>query len=135
MTTRLRDRAPVRRSFWKDTKDICRPTPTPSMTPFSSPTRDDGGRMLDAHPKIFLQGVGIRQATHGAGAAPDRAPVCRGGARQNVVAVGRAKVGTAPAGIDAAGWQTPLVSAGVAAGGVAEESVRRRGALRAESGG
>ena len=100
---------------------------------FKSATRDDGGRVLDARPEVFLQGVGIRRATHGTGAAPDRTPVCGGGARQDAVAVGGAKVGIAPAGIGAAARKAPPVSAGVAAGGSAEESVRRRGALCAES--
>jgi hypothetical protein len=36
-TTRPPQRAPVRRNFWKATKGICRRTPTPSMTHFSSP--------------------------------------------------------------------------------------------------
>jgi transposase len=99
---------------------------------FKSQRGMTGGGVLDARPEVCLQGLGIRRATHGTGAAPDRAPVCSGGARQNAVAVGGAKVGTAPAGIGAAGWQTPPVFAGVAAEGAAEESVRHRGALRAE---
>ena len=56
-----------------------------------------------------------------------------GGARQGAVAVGGAKVGIAPAGIGAAARKAPPVSAGAAAGGSAEESVRRSGALCAES--
>jgi hypothetical protein len=60
---------------------------------FQVGTRHDRGRMLDARPEVFLQSVGIRRATHGTGAAPDRTPVCRGGARQGAVAVGGAKVG------------------------------------------
>ena len=32
-----RERAPARRNFWKDTKGICRRTPTPSTMHFSSP--------------------------------------------------------------------------------------------------
>ena len=34
---RPRGRAPVRRNFWKDTKDTCRRTPTLSRMHFSSP--------------------------------------------------------------------------------------------------
>ena len=69
-----------------------------------------------------------------AGAAPDRTAVCSGGARQNTGAVGGAKVGTARTGMGAAARQAPP-SAGDAAGGSAEESVRRRSALCAESAG
>src|SRR5579883_956879 len=89
--------------------------------------------MLDARPAVFLQGVGIRRAPHGTGAAPDRTPVCRGGARQGADAIGGAKVGIAPAGIIAAAQPAPPVSAGIAAGGPAEESIGRRGAVCAES--
>src|SRR5581483_299575 len=46
---------------------------------FQAPTRDDGGGVLDACAKVRLQGAGIRRATHGTGAAPDRTSVCRGG--------------------------------------------------------
>ena len=58
---------------------------------FQVATRHDGGRVLDARPEIFLQGVGIRRATHGTGAPSDRTPLCRGGARQDAVAVGGTK--------------------------------------------
>ena len=69
---------------------------------FQARTRDDRGRVLDARPEVFLQGVGIGRGTHGTGAAPDRAPVRGGGARQSAVVVGGAKAGIAPAGIGAA---------------------------------
>src|SRR5262249_6498721 len=84
-------------------------------------------------PEVSLQGVGIRRATHGTGAAPGHTPVCRRGARQGTVVVGGTKVGTAPAGIGAAAPATSPVSAGAAATSFAEESVWRRGAVCAES--
>src|SRR5580698_275432 len=79
------------------------------------------------------QGLGNRRVTYGTGAASDRTPVCCGGARQSAVAFGGAKVGVAPAGVGAGTEQAPPVSAGAAAGGSAEESVGRCGALCAES--
>ena len=36
-TTRRREDATARRDFWKDTKDICKPTPTASTMHFSNP--------------------------------------------------------------------------------------------------
>jgi len=52
---------------------------------------------------------------------------------QGAVPTGGATVGIAPADIGAAAWQAPPVSAGTADGGSAEESIRRCGALCAES--
>ena len=72
---------------------------------FQAPTRDDRGRVLDARAKVCVQGVGIRRGTHGTGATPDRAAVCRGRARQGAFAVGGATVGIAPASIGAADRQ------------------------------
>src|ERR1700674_835725 len=89
--------------------------------------------MLDARQEVFLQGAGIRRTTHGSGVAPDRTPVCGGGARQDTVAAGRAKAGIATARIGAAARKTPPVSTEVAAGGSAQESIRRSRALCAES--
>ena len=63
---------------------------------FKARTRNDRGRVLDARPKVFLQGVGIGPA-HGTGAASDRTPVRGGGSRQSADAVGGAKAGIAPA--------------------------------------
>ena len=84
-------------------------------------------------PEVSVQGVGVRRATHGTGPAPDRTPLCSGRARQGAVAVGGAEVGIAPASIRATNRQAPSISAGTAAGGSAEESVRCRGALCSES--
>src|SRR4051794_34092632 len=89
--------------------------------------------MLDAQSQVFLQSIGNGRVAHGTGAAPDRTPVCRGGAGQGTGAVSGAKVGLAPAGIGAAARQAPPVSAGAAAGGSPEKSLRRCGALCAES--
>src|SRR5205814_4015440 len=58
---------------------------------------------------IFLQGDGIRRATHGTGAASDRTRVCRGRARQGAIAVGGTKVGFAPAGIGSAARKAPPI--------------------------
>jgi hypothetical protein len=60
-------------------------------------------------------------------ASLDRKPLCSVRGRQGAVAVGGAKVGITPAGIGAAARQAPLVSAGAAARGSAEESVWCRG--------
>jgi transposase len=91
------------------------------------------GCLLDARPEIFLQGVGIGRAKHGTGIAPDRTALCRGGARQSVIAVGGGAVGIAGARIGAATRKTAPVSAGVAAAGPTEEPVGRGGALCPES--
>lgn len=64
-------------------------------------------------------------------AGPDHVTVW-GGSRQNSVAVGATKVGSAPAGVGAVGWQTRPIGTGIAARGAVEESVWRRGAIRPE---
>src|SRR4051812_46883530 len=67
-----------------------------------------------------------------AGAAPDRAPVSSGGARQGAVAVSGRTAGIAPARVGAADREAPPVSARIAAGSAAEESVWGRSTLCAD---
>ena len=129
-----RERAPARRNFWKDTKGICRRTPTPSTTHFSSPQRGmtEVGCWMHARRYLFKalesDEPHMGPALHLIArlyAVEERAKALSLSAEQRLAL--RQRVSARLIG------QAPPVSAGAAAGGSAEESVRRRGALCAES--
>ena len=83
--------------------------------------------------RYFFKALESDRATHGAGAAPDRAPVCGGGARQG------ARCRRSRGWHCASGCRRRLLGKlhqyllGIQRGGSAEEPVRRGGALCAES--
>src|SRR5258708_40175642 len=99
---------------------------------FSNPRAGaDRGGVHDACAQIFLQGIGLGPATHGAGAVSDRAAVWGRGSRQ--WAHGRAETGVAQAAVSSGGGKTAPISTPDPRRSFAEESGRKGGALCAES--
>src|SRR5258708_32770991 len=99
---------------------------------FSNPRAGaDRGGVHDACAQIFLQGIGLGPATHGAGAVSDRAAVWVGGSRQG--AHGRAETRTAQAAGGSGGGGTAPTSTPDPRRSFAEEACRKGGAPGAES--